>query len=488
MGSLPTKLYRADQVRQLDSIAIQQGKIPGFELMNRAGLFAFECIITRYPNIRSIAVFCGSGNNAGDGYIVARLALEAGMSTQVYSVSPVEKLHGDALTAFQEYKKSNGKLIAYQEGMTCDAELVIDALLGTGLDRQVKGSYEEAIQTINSKPDPVVSLDIPSGLNADTGMAMGIAVYADITVTFIGLKQGLFTGQAADYCGEICFSSLDVSDEIFQEVSFSSLRLDPPVMKSRIRSSHKGNHGHVLVVGGDSGFSGAALMAAEAAARSGAGLVSIATRQSHACLLNINRPELMCHGVENFAQLEPLLQKASVIAIGPGLGQSEWSHLLFETVLTTTKPLVIDADGLNLLAKKMITNENWVLTPHPGEAARLLQCTSSEIQEDRFAAVSAIQNKYGGISVLKGAGSLIANGREILISTTGNPGMASGGFGDVLTGFIAGLIAQGFTNGDAARIAVYLHGEAADLAAREGERGLLACDLMPFLRKLVNRK
>ncbi len=488
MDSLPLKLYRAEQVRRLDTLAIQQYKIPGYELMNRAGLFAFECTINRYPKIRSIAIFCGSGNNAGDGYVVARMAKEAGISTTVYSVSPVEKLHGDALTAFQEYITSDGKVIAFQEGMKCDAELTMDALLGTGLDRDVKGVYANAIKTINSLQNPVVSLDIPSGLNADTGMVMGNVVNADMTVTFIGLKQGLFTGQAKDFCGEIRFSSLNVPDEVYREVSHSSLRLDQPVIKPRSRCSHKGNHGHVLVIGGDSGFSGAAIMAAEAAARAGAGLVSVATRKSHAGLLNINRPELMCHGVENFEQIEPLLNKASVIAIGPGLGQSEWSRFLFEKALEFEKPMVIDADGLNLLSQQSITNGNWVLTPHPGEAARLLHCTTSEIQKDRFAAVTAIQHQYNGVCVLKGAGTLIFGGRETQVSTTGNPGMASGGFGDVLTGFIAGLIAQGLRNEDAAMAGVYLHGEAADLAAQEGERGLLASDLMPHIRKLVNRE
>lgn len=488
MQSLPTKLYRAEQVRELDRIAIQQWKIPGFELMNRAGLFAFQCAIEKYPDIRSVAVYCGAGNNAGDGYVVARLALDAGISAVVYTVSPIERLQGDALTAFQEYKKTPGKVIKYQPGMTCDADLVIDALLGTGLDRQVQGIYAEVIRTINTLRQPVVSLDIPSGLNADTGAVMGGAVRADATVTFIGLKQGLYTGDAADYCGEICYSSLGIPNNIYQKVKFSSLRIDQPIIQPRSRCAHKGNHGHVLVIGGDSGFSGAAKMAAQAAARVGAGLVSVATREAHACFLNVNRPELMCYGVENAEQLEPLLRKASVIAIGPGLGQSGWSNLLFEVAATTTKPLIIDADGLNILAKKSIKNENWVLTPHPGEAARLLQCATEEIQRDRFAAVSEIQEKYRGVTVLKGAGSLIDNGRKIFVSTTGNPGMASGGMGDVLTGVIAGLIAQGFNNDDAARIAVYLHGEAADMAAQKGERGLLACDLIPFLRNLVNRK
>ncbi len=252
---------------------------------------------------------------------------------------------------------------------------------------------------------------------------------------------------------------------------------------ARDRCAHKGNYGHVLIVGGDCGYSGAARLAGEAALRVGAGLVSVATRTEHAGLMNLNRPELMCHGVETAGQLVALLEKASVIVIGPGLGQSDWAKELFVATIKAQKPLIIDADGLNLLARSPVTNFDWILTPHPGEAARLLNCSTAEIQQDRFAAVSAIQAKYGGIAVLKGAGTLIASEDEIAVSTTGNPGMASGGMGDVLAGVIAGLLAQGLSPKNAAQQGVYLHGLAADLAAaKDGERGLLASDLMPCLR------
>jgi len=254
-----------------------------------------------------------------------------------------------------------------------------------------------------------------------------------------------------------------------------------------MRNSHKGHFGHVLIIGGDEGYLGAARMAAEAAARIGAGLVSIATRSSHACLLNMVRPEIMSHGVETLDELMPLIKSATVIAIGPGLGQSEWAKLLLARVLELELPLVIDADALNLLAEEVQSSTNWVLTPHPGEAARLLKAETKTIQSDRFKSVRMLHEKYHGPVVLKGCGTLIAdiNG-DIFVCDAGNPGMSSGGMGDVLTGVIAGLIAQGVDINHATKLGVCLHANAADRAASAGERGMMALDVMPHLRNLVN--
>jgi ADP-dependent NAD(P)H-hydrate dehydratase / NAD(P)H-hydrate epimerase len=488
MQNLPIKLYRAAQVRELDRIAIQEGGIPGFDLMSRAGRIIFSCMRNRWPQARAIAVFCGAGNNAGDGYIMARLALEAGLKVTVYALSDPEKLQADALTAYRNYTESKGRVLLFQAAMPVAADVIIDALLGTGLDRPVTGLYAEAIETINGCQKPVIAVDIPSGLNADTGQVMACAVQADCTVSFIGLKQGLFTGQAADFCGTIFYASLDVPDEIFERVPTPVCRVIKTGWPRRDRCTHKGSYGHVCIIGGDLGYSGAARMAAEAALRVGAGLVSVATRPEHAALMNLNRPELMCHGVENSEQLALLLDKASVIVIGPGLGQSDWAKALFRAAITAQKTVLIDADGLNLLAQKPAVNAGWILTPHPGEAARMLNCTAAQIQQDRFAAVAALQIQYGGTIVLKGAGTLIASEVEIAVSNTGNPGMASGGMGDVLAGVIAGLRAQGLSITQAARQGVYLHGLAADMAAeKDGERGLLASDLMPYLRLVVNQ-
>ncbi|MGR8933784.1 MAG: NAD(P)H-hydrate dehydratase [Gammaproteobacteria bacterium] len=488
MQNLPTKLYRAEQVRELDRIAIEQHGVPGLELMHRAGQASFDAIRQRWPDAHCFAVFCGAGNNAGDGYVVARLALLAGLEATVYTLLSPEKLHGDALLAYKEYQASGGMVLPFASIVYCKADVVVDALLGTGLDRPVKGEYAEAIAYIDSLQKPVVALDIPSGLNADTGMVMGCAVQASCTVTFIALKQGLLTGVAADYCGELVFAALEMPEAVYRAVPHAATRVIKPHFPPRKRSAHKGMYGHVLIIGGDRGYAGAARMAAEAAARAGAGLVSIASRERHAALLNAACPELMCHGVETPLQLAPLLAKATVAVIGPGLGQSQWAQDLFESALLSGCPLIVDADALNLLAQRGPKDnpKQWVLTPHPGEAARLLGCTAADIQDDRFAAVCAIQEKYAGICLLKGAGSLIANGAEIYVNATGNPGMASGGMGDVLSGVIAGLVAQGYTIDAAARFGAYIHGAAADLAAVNGERGLLASDLLPHLRKLVN--
>ena len=488
MQKLPITLYRNEQIRELDRIAIHEYDIAGFELMSRAGDALFQQLTRLCPAVQSVAVFCGMGNNAGDGYIVANLLLNAGLSVCVYSVANTCQLKGDALTAYQHYAAAHGKIIHYQTKVKLTADVIVDALFGSGLNKAVTGLYANAIATINQSGAFVLAVDIPSGLNADTGNVMGVAVKANATVTFIGLNQGLFTGQAADYCGDIIYESLAIPDAVLTMQVPSAMRVIHQPLPRRLRYTHKGVYGHVLIIGGELGYLGAARLAAEAALRVGAGLVSVATRSSHAGLMTINRPELMCHGVETGEQLMPLLAKASVISIGTGLGQSDWAiELLITAVLATQKPLIIDADALNLLACNPITNSNWILTPHPAEAARLLHCTTADIQQDRFAAVSALQAKYHGVAILKGSGSLIASNKTIAVSNTGNSGMASGGMGDVLTGVLAGLVAQGLSLEQAAQQGVFLHGLAADKAAlADGERGLLASDLMPYLRRGMN--
>jgi hydroxyethylthiazole kinase-like uncharacterized protein yjeF len=484
MEKLPATLYRAAQVRELDRIAIQERNISGYELMCRAGHEVFQRLRNKWPDTRSIAVVCGSGNNAGDGYIIAELALEAGLQVTVYNLADSANLKGDALTACLKYKELEGLIVPFQSGQAVDADVIVDALLGIGLDRPVTGRFASAILAINQSNAHVVAVDIPSGLNADTGSVMGYAVKADCTVTFIGLKQGLFTGYAAEYCGELFYSSLAVPDDIFQQVPPSAVCVVKKPLPRRDRCAHKGNFGHVLIIGGDRGYSGAARLAGEAALRTGAGLVSVATRSEHAGFMNLSRPELMCHGIETAEQLAVLLQKASVVVAGPGLGQSDWAKELFIAAINAQKKMVVDADGLNILARSPVVNADWILTPHPGEAARLLNCSTAEVQQDRFFSVLRLQSQYKGTVILKGAGTLIASADEIAVSTTGNPGMASGGMGDVLSGVIAGLLAQGLSMKDAARQGVYSHGRAADLAAeKEGERGLLASDLMPYLRQ-----
>jgi len=487
MQKLPEKLYLAAQVREMDRMAIEEYAIPGIDLMRKAGQVVFDLIKKHFPS-SELVIFCGAGNNAGDGYVVAQLAILAGFEVKVYYLARPEALKGDAQLAYQDFIQAGGIAIAFNNTVRITHCLVIDAILGTGLSREVSGVYAEAISRINESDCSVISVDIPSGLNADTGCVMGNAVKAQWTVSFIGLKQGMFTGFAAEHCGQIAYSSLDVPEKILQTFTCASRLISQPLLAKRHRCAHKGSQGHVLLIGGEAGFSGAIRLAAEATLRIGAGLVSVATRSCHAGYINMARPELMCHGIEDADELMPLLDKATTVVIGPGLGQSEWAKGLFDRVIESDLPLVMDADALNLLAKTSVSRDNWVLTPHPGEAARLLNTTTDEIAKDRFAAVSQLQENFAGVVVLKGAGTLLANTEEIMLSTTGNPGMASGGMGDVLAGMVAGLLAQKLSLSQAATTAVFLHGEAADLAAaRDGERGLLASDLMPFIKQLINR-
>ena len=486
MQTLPEKLYIAEQVRKLERITIEEG-VAGIELMRKAGLAVFDLISREYPDY-DIVVFCGAGNNAGDGYVVAKLALELGFKVDVYPLFDPELLTGDAKTAYLDYFQVGGQISEFSEDIQLKNCIIVDALFGTGLNREVAGDFADAIRLINHSSASVVSVDIPTGLHADTGNIMGLTVKADWTVSFIALKQGLFTGYAAEYCGKIIYASLDVKKEVFQKVKNNSKLLTPSYIPKRHRCAHKGSNGHVLLVGGDLGFSGAIRLAAESALRVGAGLVSVATRKNHASWINMDRPELMCHGVESTDEFTFLLIKATIIVIGPGLGQSQWAKDLFLMAVQSDKPLVCDADALNIIASEKMSYDDWVLTPHPGEAARLLNCSTNDIADDRFFAVTKLQRMRGGVAVLKGSGTLISNGHEISVSTTGNPGMATGGMGDVLAGMIGGLIAQGMNLHDATKTAVHLHGKAADLSAREeGEIGLIASDLFPIIRKLINQ-
>ena len=491
ISPLPKTLYIAAQVRELDRIAIEEFSIPGITLMERAGDAAYQLMCTKWPEAKHILVLCGPGNNGGDGYIVADLAQADNFPVKLRQVGDHTKLTGDARLAAERCIASGLHPLPLSNENLDDCDVIVDALLGTGLDREVTGQWQEIIKAINCSNTPVLSLDIPSGLNADTGNIMGCAVKADATITFIGLKQGLFTGQGVEYSGDIHFNKLNVPDEVLTKVNSMTeqITLDDlqSVLKPRSKSSHKGDFGHVIVIGGDKGFAGAARLCAEAAARTGAGLVSLATRDVHAALISMAVPEIMAHSIENSIDIKPLLEKASVVAIGPGLGQSKWGASLFSKILESKLPLVVDADALNILAREPVSSDRWVLTPHPGEAARLLNCDTREIQSDRISAAREIQKKFGGVAVLKGSGTVIVDGEgNVSICSAGNPGMASGGMGDVLTGVIAGLSAQGLCAGDAARLGVCLHAAAADNAAVEGERGMLASDLMPWIRKLVN--
>ncbi len=493
---LPRQLYRAAAVRQLDRLAIDTHGIPGIELMRRAGRGAYALLRTTWPRARRLVIFCGAGNNGGDGYIVAARAAQRGDQVTLYMLSEVGRIKGDALAAYKFALEAGVEPRPWDGADLADAEVIVDGLLGTGLSGDVRDDYRQAIAAINDAAAPVLALDIPSGLCSDTGRILGAAVVADQTISFIGLKQGLFTGSGRDCVGELHFDDLSVPPEVPASQAADSLRLDAEDLQHflppRSRVAHKGRYGHVLVIGGDYGMGGAAALAARAAGRCGAGLVSLATRPEHVAGVMAQAPEVMSHGVNSGQELEPLLQRPSVIVIGPGLGRRPWAEQMLQKAWAAKLPLVVDADALNIISDGQVVararRDDWVITPHPGEAARLLQQSVEALQADRFVAVTALQQRFGGAAVLKGSGSLISDGMDVpSLCPYGNPGMASGGMGDVLSGVIGGLLAQGLDIGASARMGVLLHARAADMAAVSGgERGLLASDLLPWIRRLAN--
>jgi ADP-dependent NAD(P)H-hydrate dehydratase / NAD(P)H-hydrate epimerase len=492
MKTLPRELWTAAQVGELDRRAIEDHGIPGRELMERAGAFALDTLLRRRPATRAITVVCGAGNNGGDGYVVARLARRAGLQVHTLAVADPAALRGDAAAACADFRETGGEIVRWDgAGDPGGDGPLVDALLGTGLDRELGGAWRAAVEAINAAGRPVLALDLPSGLHADTGRVMGTAVAAELTACFIGLKLGLFTGRGRALAGEVAFSALDTPGRLDHGLVPAARRLEPAVLGDwlppRSRDAHKGRFGHVLVIGGDEGMGGAARLAAEAALRAGAGLVSVATRQAHVAPILAARPELMCRGVATPAELEAMLARATVVAVGPGLGRSAWGQALLQAALESGLPCVLDADALNHLSETPRRSDRWVLTPHPGEAGRLLDSDAAAVEADRPAAARALRARYGGVIVLKGAGTLVCGaGAPLWLCDRGNPGMASGGMGDVLTGLIAGLAAQLGDLERAACAGVLAHALAADDAALRGERGLLAGDLLEALRPWVN--
>ena len=481
--------YSAEQVRELERRAIRAGMSARI-LMQRAAAAAWRELTRTWPVAASIAVVCGPGNNGGDGYDLARLARAAGRQVEVWEIGVTKSR--PAAAARRDWLADGGRVHRWRQGALAGASVIVDALFGIGLSRPPQGAALAAVQAINqARLDGagVLALDIPSGLDANCGVVLGVAVRADCTVTFIASKPGLSTASGPDHAGRIVLAPLDISARVFRGLKAEIVVLEPRLLKAllppRSRASHKGHHGHVLIIGGDQGMGGAALLAARGALRAGAGLVSVATHPSHAAAMMAAQPELMVHALDNGRDLRPLLSRASVVAIGPGLGLSAWARGLWPQCMAHELPIVLDADGLNWLADDPQRRSDWVLTPHPGEAARLLKCTASQVQGDRFAALRALVDRFGGVAVLKGAGTLVG-GAEIALCARGSPGMAVGGMGDVLAGVIAALMAQGLGSEPAARVGVLAHALAGEMAARHRERGTLPGDLLDCLRTVLN--
>lgn len=476
-------IYSSQQIKQLEQQVFDSG-LASQDLMSKAGEAAFVILQQQFPLAQKIVVLCGAGNNGGDGYVVASLAQQAGYQVQVF-YSTVPKTI-DAQIMFNKAQALGVEIQVWQE-QSIQADVIVDAIFGIGLNSDIVGIAYDMIVAANKSKLPILAIDVPSGINADTGALMGIAIQAQITVCFIAYKLGLLTGAGNQHVGQVIIQTLGIHQNNYTLPNlvqyYSQQHLN---FGKRPKNSHKGDFGHVLVIGGDEGMGGAAMMTAEAALRAGAGRVTVATHPNHVAPLLARCPEVMAQGILHPEQLQPLLANATVIVIGMGLGRQAWGQRLWLAVKDSNLPMIVDADALYWLAQQAQHKRHWVLTPHAGEAARLLHIDSQTIEQDRLQSVQKLVANYGGIALLKGAGSLIANDKIVNLCPYGNAGMATAGMGDTLAGIMAGLVAQFGLNLDVVSKAVVAHALAGDMAAQVGQRGLLATDLLVPLRVLLN--
>ncbi len=501
MKGLYQNLYTRDATRQIEESVIRKEAgeataLDGFELMTRAARFALQSILENGPDFTGLTIFCGKGNNAGDGYLIAKLAQEAGFLVQVISVFDPVLLPPDAKRAFEQAVGVG--VVVESDAAEIRFNLLIDAIFGIGLRKGLPTNVLNCIDRINAHKGFVVALDVPTGIDSDTGFfdednGTPRAVRASLTICFITLKQGLFTGKARSFSGRKLLGDLGVDERyFFDRPSKSLLRWEASAAEKFEGSIYKHKRGRLLILGGDEGMGGAVIMAANAALRVGTGLVVVGCRGSHHMPLLSRLPEVMTLKVAEKGSIGNL-GSYDLILIGPGLGRSDWGRMVFETALASGLPLVIDADGLYWLSKVKSAAENrtFFITPHSGEAARLLEVESGDIEGDRFLAVESLSAKYHCAGVLKGPGSIVFCGADHYVCDHGGPAMASAGMGDVLAGAVAGMLASNglaridtrdFRTKEILANAVALHSACADeLAADKGARGLLASDVAEHL-------
>ncbi len=504
------KVITGEVMQAIDRRAIGEFGVPGLTLMENAGKGCVEAIIAAYggTTVRKAAIVAGKGNNGGDGYVIARLLRERGWQVAVLILARPEEISGDARTNLDLLDEATlafcpePEILARYAQLLKEASVIVDAMLGTGLKSEVRGIYAEAVALVNGAGSPVVAVDIPSGIDANTGNVLRCAVRADLTVTFAFAKCGHVLYPGAEYTGRLQLVDIgipSVAAKGMESCEFLDAAAIKPLLHRRSRSSHKGSFGHCLIVAGATGKTGAAAMAANSAVRSGAGLVTLAVPASLNAILEIKTTEAMTLpladggkgylGEHSLSPLEKLLAGRNAVALGPGLGwHPKTAQFVRRLVTEIDLPSVVDADGLNaisedpsVLLKK--ASAGMILTPHPGEMARLAGTTVDAVEADRIGVAREFAAKYRLSLVLKGARTVIAapNG-EVAINGSGNPGMASGGMGDVLTGILAALLAQGYAPYDACRLGVFIHGHAADMvAADKGEIGMSAVDVQERL-------
>ncbi|WWO99184.1 MAG: bifunctional ADP-dependent NAD(P)H-hydrate dehydratase/NAD(P)H-hydrate epimerase [Candidatus Dasytiphilus stammeri] len=487
---LPYSIWTVRDTQQIENQYLENNNqgLTKFNLMERAGKAAFHYIYHSYPHARKWLVLCGPGNNGGDGYIVACLAQAAGI--EITLLSCANSSPKEAQKAQDQWLRSGGKIYQHDIDWPKTLDLIIDGLLGNQLNRIPTYPYNMLIKKANESGLPIFSLDIPSGLSAETGATPGDVIKAAHTITFITLKPGLFTGKARKYVGKLHYQSLG-THEFLKKKDASIKRMDanclPILLPPRCPISHKRKHGRLLIIGGDIGTAGAVRLAGEAALRTGSGLVKILTKKFNIIPILSNRPELMVDELR-IDTLDYSLNWADIIVVGPGLGQRNWGQKALSMIQKSTKPMLWDADALIMLSKKPDQRHNRIITPHPGEAAKLLNISIAEIESNRLDAAKSLANKYGGIVVLKGAGTIIASYQgDLVIADVGNAGMASGGMGDVLSGIIGSLLGQKLSDYQAACAGCIIHGAAADLlASKLGMRGILASDIFSQIHLLMN--
>ncbi|MGN0492526.1 MAG: NAD(P)H-hydrate dehydratase [Acutalibacteraceae bacterium] len=481
------KILTTDLIKESEESAVQSGAFSFRELMYRAGNAAAEIIMQKYGCTgKKITVVCGRGNNGGDGCVIAGILAENG--GKVTLCTPF----GTPVTENAAYYYNELKFVTKTDIFLPDADIIIDAIFGIGLNRAPDEKTLEIIKAINGTDAVRISVDIPSGVQADSGRVLGAAINADLTVTFIAFKPCFVLPDGSDFCGETV-----VADIGAPPVNYSFLTTEKPIFKKRRHNSHKGTFGTGLMLCGSYGMAGAAILAAKAALRSGIGILKAALCEDIYIPFTVSVPEAVCVPLKtdksgtlcpDNIDLPSLLKGCSAVLIGCGLGNNEDTAKIVRGLCEITDiPLIIDADGINALQGSIDiikkSKAPIILTPHPGEMARLCSLTVREVEENRVEIAKAFAVKYGCVLVLKGANTIIAlPSGELYFNMTGNPGMSTGGSGDALAGIILSLLAQGFSAGEAARAAVYLHGEAGDkAAARRGEHAMLPSDLIEEL-------